>query len=42
MHTHTLKIEDGSGYEAVIAISGHINLYGLAEQYPDWDEGDDG
>lgn len=35
MYTYTFKIEHGSGYEAVIAISGSINLYGLAEHIID-------
>lgn len=35
MHTYTFKIEDGDGYEAAIAISGSINLYGLAEHIID-------
>lgn len=35
MHTYTFKIEHSSGYEAVIAISGSINLYGLAEHIID-------
>lgn len=34
MHTYTFKIKNG-GYEAVIAISGSINLYGLAEHIID-------
>ncbi len=35
MHTHTITIKHASGYEAVIAISGSINLYGLAEHIID-------
>ena len=35
MHTYTLKIQDGEGYEAIIAISGNINLHGLAEHIID-------
>lgn len=35
MHTYTIKIEHAIGYEAVIAISGSINLYGLAEHIID-------
>ena len=35
MHTSTFKIQDGDGYEATIAISGSINLYGLAEHIID-------
>ena len=35
MHTYTFKILDGDGYEVTIAISGNINLYGLAEHIID-------
>jgi len=35
MHTYTFKISDGDGYQAEIAISGTINLYGLAEHIID-------
>jgi hypothetical protein len=35
MHTYTFIIKYGNGYEAVIAISGSINLYGLAEHIID-------
>jgi len=35
MHTYTFTIKSGDGYEAVIAISGSINLYGLAEHIID-------
>lgn len=35
MHTYTFNIQDGDGYEVTIAISGSINLYGLAEHIID-------
>lgn len=35
MHTYTFKIAHGDGYEAVVFISGSINLYGLAEHIID-------
>lgn len=35
MHTYTFKIEHAIGYEAVIAISGSIKLYGFAEHIID-------
>lgn len=35
MHTYTFTIEDGDDYEAFIATSGSINLYGLAEHIID-------
>lgn len=35
MHTYTFTIKYGDRYEAVIAISGSINLYGLAEHIID-------
>ena len=35
MNTFTFKIQSGDGYEAVIQISGSINLYGLAEHIID-------
>jgi hypothetical protein len=35
MHTYTFTIKHTNGYEAVIAISGLINLYGLAEHIID-------
>ena len=35
MQTYTFSIQDGDGYEAIIAISGSINLYGLAEHIID-------
>lgn len=35
MHTYTFQLKDGDGYQAVIAISGNINLYGLAEHIID-------
>jgi hypothetical protein len=35
MHTYTFNIQDGEGYEATIAISGSVNLYGLAEHIID-------
>ena len=35
MHTYTFKIKHANGYQAVIAISGSINLYGLAEHIID-------
>lgn len=35
MDTYTFKIDDGDGYQAVIAISGNINLHGLAEHIID-------
>ena len=30
MNTYTFNIQDGEGYELTIAISGNVNLYGLA------------
>ena len=35
MHTYTFTLNDGDGYQAVFAISGNINLYGLAEHIID-------
>ncbi|MCH6257834.1 plasmid pRiA4b ORF-3 family protein [Puniceicoccaceae bacterium K14] len=35
MNTYTLRIDDGDGYSAEVAISGNINLYGLAEHIID-------
>lgn len=35
MQTFILKLEAGGGYEARVAISGNINLYGLAEHLID-------
>jgi len=33
--TYHLKLQDGQGYEALVAISGNISLYGLAEHLLD-------
>ncbi len=35
MQIFSFKVADGCGYEATIAISGNINLYGLAEHIID-------
>jgi hypothetical protein len=35
MHTYSFQVDDGDGYQAVIAISGNISLHGLAEHIID-------